>query len=118
MADPFMRHTPGMPRDTSAMKYINILLPQKCTKNREVFILAPSRMPPNPSVLFAKHWDSQYLFILRAHLGHQHSYVVSVPHPGVTGEILEDHHGFVEASNCLHHPEINKPKANKTITKQ
>lgn len=73
-------------------------------------------MPPNSSVLFAKHWDSQYLFILRAHLCHQHGYVVSVPHPGVTGEILEDHHGFVEASNCLHHPEINKSKANKKIT--
>lgn len=49
-----------------------------------------------------------YLFILGAHLGHQHSYVVSVPHPGVTGEVLQNHHGFVKASDCLHHPIINK----------
>lgn len=49
-----------------------------------------------------------YLFILRAHLGHQHGNVVSVPHPGVTGEVLQNHHGFVEASDRLHHPEINK----------
>lgn len=45
-----------------------------------------------------------YLLILGAHLGHQHGHVVRVPHPGVAGEILQDHHGFVEASDRLHHP--------------
>ena len=49
-----------------------------------------------------------YLLILGAQLGHQHGYVVSVPRPGVTGEILQDHHGFVEASDCLHHPVSNE----------
>lgn len=50
---------------------------------------------------------ASYLLILWAHLGQQHGHVVSVPHPGVTGEILQDHHGFVQASDCLHHPVIN-----------
>lgn len=49
-----------------------------------------------------------YLLILRAHLGDQHGHIVCVPHPGVTGEIFQNHHGFVETSDCLHHPKINK----------
>jgi len=50
-------------------------------------------------------WDrGSYLLILRAHLADQHGHVVVAPHPGVTGEILQHHHGFVEASDRLHHP--------------
>lgn len=49
-----------------------------------------------------------YLFVFGAHLGHQHGHVVGVPHPGVAGEVLQDHHGLVKASDRLHHPEVNK----------
>lgn len=48
-----------------------------------------------------------YLLILGAHLGLQHGHVVGVPHPGVAGEELQHHHGFVEASDRLHHPTVN-----------
>lgn len=48
---------------------------------------------------------SPHLFIFWAHLAHQHCDVVRVPHPRVAGEILQNHHGLVEASDCLHHPE-------------
>lgn len=63
--------------------------------------------------LFKQQWSRLgtlllYLFILRAHLGHQHGDVVRVPHPGVTGEVLQNHHGFVKASDRLHHPKVNK----------
>lgn len=49
-----------------------------------------------------------YLLVLGGHLAHQHGDVVGVPHPGVTGEILQDHHGFVETSDCLHHPAMKE----------
>lgn len=54
-----------------------------------------------------------YLFVFGAHLSHQHGHVVGVPHPGVAGEVLQNHHGLVKASDRLHHPEMNKqPRQN------
>lgn len=50
----------------------------------------------------------RYLLILWAHVGNQHGHVVCVPHPRVTGEVLQDHHGFVQPSDGLHHSEIKQ----------
>ena len=44
-----------------------------------------------------------YPLVFWTHLSHEHSDVVRVPHPGVAGEILEHHHGFVEACDGPHH---------------
>lgn len=45
-----------------------------------------------------------HLLVLGAHLVHEHGDVVIVPHPRVAGEVLQHHHGLVQARDCLHHP--------------